>query len=540
MSKDVLLGKEPMNEVIEGINLVANSVKVTLGPKGRNIILSKGNEAPLITNDGATIAKEINLKDPAKNTGAQVIKQASERTNNEAGDGTTTTALLAQSLINEGNKLIEEGIDPIDLRSGMNTACGIIVEELKKESKPIESNDDIKKIATISSGSELIGSLISEAYEAIGKEGAITVEESKSNVTSIEIKEGYRVPFAPNQYFFADPNGTFKSTIDIDNAAILVSASKIDSLPPFAPVLQEIANQGGKIVIFAESVAPQVLDAILANYFRGLQVYLVDLSNLPDKVDILTDIAITTGAKLFNVEKGVLYKDITLDDLGMAMKVKFKKDKETLLIDCQGELEEKEMRKEELRKGLNEDESLNEKQKDLIKRRISGLTKGIAVINLGSSSEIEMGELSLRVEDALCSVRSSLEEGIVPGAGSTFIKISPKLDVENKSDSFIKGVEIVKSAIQMPLSQILKNAQYSDERIKEIVEKVTKSGKVYNLVTDEYEDPETTNVFDPTKVERLSIETAVSVASTILTTSGIVMDEKETTGDIVLKALGVK
>ena len=365
MAKSVLIGNEGTEKLIKGIDTVANMVKITLGPKGKNVVISKGNSTPLITNDGATIAKEIVLKDPAENTGAGVIKSASEKTNKEAGDGTTTTAILTQTLINEGMKLIENGTDSIGMRTGMMNATKRIVEGIKRQSKKIESSEDIKKIATISSGSDTIGSLIAEAYDTIGKDGAITVEESKSNTTSIEIKEGYKVVGSPSQWYFDDGNGSLKQTIELDNAGILVSASKIDNLTPFVDVLNEIGQQGGKLVIFAESISTQVINSLLMNYLRGLQVYAVDLSNLPDKVDTLTDIAIATGAKLFNTEKGVLYKDITSNDLGMAMKVKFKRDEETLLIDCQGNKEEKEKRVQEIKTRIEEDKSITDSQKTL-------------------------------------------------------------------------------------------------------------------------------------------------------------------------------
>lgn len=543
MAKSVLFGNEGTEKLIKGIDTVANMVKITLGPKGKNVVISKGNSTPLITNDGATIAKEIILKDPAENTGAGVIKSASEKTNKEAGDGTTTTAILTQTLINEGMKLIENGTDSIGMRTGMMNATARIVDGIKRQSKKIESSEDIKKIATISSGSDTIGSLIAEAYDTIGKDGAITVEESKSNTTSIEIKEGYKVVGSPSQWYFDDGNGSLKQTIELDNAGILVSASKIDNLTPFVDVLNEIGQQGGKLVIFAESISTQVINSLLMNYLRGLQVYAVDLSNLPDKVDTLTDIAIATGAKLFNTEKGVLYKDITSNDLGMAMKVKFKRDEETLLIDCQGNKEEKEKRVQEIKTRIEEDKSITDSQKTLFMKRISGLNKGIAVINLGTSSEMELEELKLRVEDALCSVKSSLEEGIVSGAGSTFIRIVEDLKKDGDTmttASEYDGERLVYDSVSSLLVQILKNADYPDAKIEEVTHEVAKSGKVYNLVTEQYEHPDTTNVFDPAKVERLSLETAVSTASTVLTTGGIIFDEAKKTGDLVLEALGIQ
>lgn len=543
MAKSVLFGNEGTEKLIKGIDTVANMVKITLGPKGKNVVISKGNSTPLITNDGATIANEIILKEPAENTGAQTVISASKRTNKEAGDGTTTTAILTQTLINEGMKLIENGTDSIGMRTGMMNATAKIVNGIKKQSKKIESSEDIKKIATISSGSDTIGSLIAEAYDTIGKDGAITVEESKSNTTSIEIKEGYKVVGSPSQWYFDDGNGSLKQTIELDNAGILVSASKIDNLTPFVEVLNEIGQQGGKLVIFAESISTQVINSLLMNYLRGLQVYAVDLSNLPDKVDTLTDIAIATGAKLFNTEKGILYKDITTNDLGMAMKVKFKRDEETLLIDCQGNKDEKEKRVQEIKTRIEEDKSITDSQKTLFMKRISGLNKGIAVINLGTSSEMELEELKLRVEDALCSVKSSLEEGIVSGAGSTFIRIVEDLKKDGDTmttASEYDGERLVYDSVSSLLVQILKNADYPDAKIEEVTHEVAKSGKVYNLVTEQYEDPETTNVFDPAKVERLSLEIATSTASTVLTTGGIIFDEEKKTGDLVLEALGIQ
>lgn len=540
MAKEVLLGKESIEKIKKGLNTVADAVKVTLGPKGRNILIAKGSSTPLITNDGATIAKEINLKDPQENAGAQVIIKASDETNKEAGDGTTTTAILTQKIFNAGFDKIEEGLDPIDLRAGMNTAMNNIVEGLKDESKPIEGSEDIKKIATISSGSELIGDLITEAYDKIGKEGAIAIEESKSNKTSIEIKQGYRIPVGLVPTFF-DIGNSGKANMDLDNVAIIVSASKIDVITPkMGAVLNEVATNGDKILIIAESISDGVMGTLIYNNMKGLPVYGLQLESVPDKLDILKDIAIVTGAKLFDSEKGISLNDITTNDLGLANKVKLKRETETILMDYQGNEEEKEERIAAIKDELENNPSLNETEKKRLGARISTLNQGVAVINLGSSSEVELGELKLRVEDALCSVKSSLEEGIVSGAGSAYIRVVNQLEMDSGSDAYTVGQEIVFDAASSLLEQILENAQYSKEKINDILNEAEQSGNVYNLLKDEFEDPETTNVFDPTKVERLALQKAVSTASSLLVTSGMITDEPETTGDIVLKALGIQ
>lgn len=540
MAKEVLLGKESIEKIKKGLNTVADAVKVTLGPKGRNILIAKGSSTPLITNDGATIAKEINLKDPQENAGAQVIIKASDETNKEAGDGTTTTAILTQKIFNAGFDKIEEGLDPIDLRAGMNTAMNNIVEGLKDESKPIEGSEDIKKIATISSGSELIGDLITEAYDKIGKEGAIAIEESKSNKTSIEIKQGYRIPVGLVPTFF-DIGNSGKANMDLDNVAIIVSASKIDVITPkMGAVLNEVATNGDKILIIAESISDGVMGTLIYNNMKGLPVYGLQLESVPDKLDILKDIAIVTGAKLFDSEKGISLNDITTNDLGLANKVKLKRETETILMDYQGNEEEKEERIAAIKDELENNPSLNETEKKRLGARISTLNQGVAVINLGSSSEVELGELKLRVEDALCSVKSSLEEGIVSGAGSAYIRVVNQLEMDAGSDAYTVGQKIVFDAASSLLEQILQNAQYSEEKINDILNEAESSGNVYNLLKDEFEDPETTNVFDPTKVERLALQKAVSTASSLLVTSGMITDEPETTGDIVLKALGIQ
>ena len=540
MAKEVLLGKESIEKIKKGLNTVADAVKVTLGPKGRNILIAKGSSTPLITNDGATIAKEINLKDPQENAGAQVIIKASDETNKEAGDGTTTTAILTQKIFNAGFDKIEEGLDPIDLRAGMNTAMNNIVEGLKDESKPIEGSEDIKKIATISSGSELIGDLITEAYDKIGKEGAIAIEESKSNKTSIEIKQGYRIPVGLVPTFF-DIGNSGKANMDLDNVAIIVSASKIDIITPkMGAVLNEVATNGDKILIIAESISDGVMGTLIYNNMKGLPVYGLQLESVPDKLDILKDIAIVTGAKLFDSEKGISLNDITTNDLGLANKVKLKRETETILMDYQGNEEEKEERIAAIKDELENNPSLNDNEKKRLGARISTLNQGVAVINLGSSSEVELGELKLRVEDALCSVKSSLEEGIVSGAGSAYIRVVNQLEMDSGSDAYTVGQEIVFDAASSLLEQILENAQYSKEKINDILNEAEQSGNVYNLLKDEFEDPETTNVFDPTKVERLALQKAVSTASSLLVTSGMITEEPETTGDIVLKALGIQ
>ena len=540
MSKEVLLGEESIKKIKKGLNTVADAVRVTLGPKGRNILIGRGNGTPLITNDGATIAKEVNLKDPQENAGAQVIIRASDETNKEAGDGTTTTAILTQQIFNEGFNEIQNGMDPIDLRSGMNTAMSNIIEGLKSESKEVKDNEDIKKIATISSGSELIGSLITEAYDKIGKEGAIAIEESKTNKTSIEIKQGYRIPVGLVPTFFDIGNGG-KSTMDLDNVAIITSASKLDVITPsLGSVLDQVSRNGDKVLIIAESISDGVMGTLIYNNMKGLPVYGLQLESVPDKLDILKDISIVTGSKLFDSEKGISLNNITVNDLGMANKVKLKRETETILMDYQGSEEEKEERILAIKEELKENPSLNENEKKRLESRISTLNQGVAVINLGSSSEVELGELKLRVEDALCSVKSSLEEGIVSGAGSAYIRVVKQTETDEGSEAYKKGQEIVFTAAQSLLRQILENAQYSKERIDEIINTAKRSGEVYNLLKDEFEDPETTNVFDPTKVERLALQKAVSTASSLLVTSGMITEEPQTTGDLVLQALGIQ
>lgn len=540
MGKEVLLGEESIKKIKKGLDTVADAVKVTLGPKGRNILISKANGVPLITNDGATIAKEINLKDPQENSGAQVIIKASDETNKEAGDGTTTTAILTQQIFNDGFKAIEEGTDPIDLRNGMNKAMENIIEGLKQESKPIENNEDIKKIATISSGSDLIGDLITEAYDKIGKEGAITIEESKINKTSIEIKQGYKIPAGLVPAYF-DIGNRGKSTMDLDNVAILVSASKLDVITPaLGGVLNEVAQSGDKILIIAESISDGVMGTLIYNNSRGMPVYGLQLGSMPDRDDILKDVAIVSGAKLFDPEKGISLNNITINDLGMANKVKLKRDTETLLMDYQGDESQKEERIAVIKDELENNPSLTDNEKKRLESRISTLNEGVAVINLGGSSEVELGELKLRVEDALCSVKSSLEEGIVSGAGSAYIRIVKNLEMDEGSEAYRKGQSIVFKAVQSLLKQILQNAQYSEDKIKSVMDEAISTGKVYNLIDEKFEDLEATKVFDPTKVERLALQKAVSTAASLLVTSGMITEEPQTTGDLVLQALGIQ
>lgn len=533
MSKLILSGKEANEKLVKGVNVVADVVKSTLGPKGRNVIIKKNGAAPLITNDGATIAKEISLKDNFEDVGAQLVIDASSKTNKEAGDGTTTTAVLTQSLINSGIKEIENGIDPIDLRKGMNTAVIGLTELLKQESKEISSDEDIKKIAAISSGSEEIGSLIAEAYSKIGKNGAITTEDSKTNKTTVEIKDGYRLYKGMASPYLFEPG---KSSIDITDAAILVTSAKVDNIQLIAPVLNEIAQQGGKLVIFAESFTSQIIDLLVVNHLRGLQVFAIEASGYgTGKTDTLSDIAVITGAKFFNPDKGLDYKEATINDLGMAKQVKVNSDIETLVIGGMGEPNEIENRVNEVR-SLLDDKNLNEHDITRINNRIANLSNGIAVISVGSSSNVELEELKLRLEDALCSVKSSLEEGIVPGAGSTFIKLSALYKIVNGSKSFELGQKIVLDSISSLLNQILLNADYSEDRIKEIIDKVKEGKELYNLATESFEDIQNALVFDPTKVERVSLSTAVSIASTVLTSDSIITEEPEDKTQFVMQA----
>ncbi len=538
MSKIVITGKEAREKLVKGVNIVADTVKSTLGPKGKNSIIMKNGSSPLITNDGATIAKEIiPLKDNTENVGAQLIVDASSKTNKEAGDGTTTTSILTQSLINSGLEEIKNGADPINLRKGMNHVTKELVRLLKEESKNIDSNDDIKKIATISSGSEEIGSLISEAYEKIGKNGAITTEDSKTNKTTIDIKDGYRLyKGMATQYLFDQG----KTTMSIEDTAILVTSGKVDSIQSLAPMLNEISQQGRKLVIFADSFSETVLNLLIVNHLRGLQVFAVEPSGYANgKFDSLSDIAVITGAKYFDQNKGIDYKTATMNDLGMAKQVKINSDIETLIIGGMGEPEEIQQRVDEVR-NLLDDSNLSDNDKTRINNRIANLSKGIAIISVGSPSSIELEDLKLRLEDALCSVKSSIEEGIVPGAGSTFIRIAEKYSKETElitaDSSFFAGEKIVLNSVRSLLVQILRNADYDESKIDEIVSRVKEGKELYNLEKDEFEDISTALVFDPTKVERISLETAVSIASTVLTSDSIIIEEPEDKTQFIMQA----
>lgn len=537
MSKLILTGEEAREKLIKGVNTVADVVKSTLGPKGRNVIINKNGSEPLITNDGATIAKEISLKDDFENVGAQLVINASSKTNKEAGDGTTTTAILTQRLINEGINEIKNGVDPIELRKGMNFAAENLVRLLKEESKEVSSSEDIKKIATISSGNEEIGALIADAFDKIGKNGAITTEESKTNKTTIEIKDGYRLyKGMASPYLFEEG----KTTMDITDAAILVTSSKVDNIQSIAPMLNEIAQQGGKLVIFAESFSDTVMNLLVVNHYRGLQVFAVEPSGYAaGKIDCLSDIAVVTGAKFFSQDKGLDYKEATIGDLGMAKQVKITSDIETLVIGGMGDKDKVDARIKEV-KDLLEDKNLTENDKTRINNRIANLSKGIAVISVGSSSSVELEEIKLRLEDALCSVKSSLEEGIVPGAGSTFIKIAEKYVKENETvsvdSSFYAGERIVLNSVKSLLEQILKNADYTDNKIEEIANKVKEGKELYNLEEEKFENIENALVFDPTKVERTSLQTAVSIASTVLTADSIIVEEPEDKTQFIMQA----
>lgn len=534
MSKLILSGEESREKLIKGINSVADTVKVTLGPKGRNVIIKKQGAAPLITNDGATIAKEISLKDEFEDVGAQLVIEASSKTNKEAGDGTTTTAILTQELINKGSEAIEKGIDPIDLRKGMNEAAKELVNSLKEISKDIEGEKDIQKIATISSGNEEIGALIAEAYSKIGKEGAITTEDSKTNKTTVEVKDGYRLYKGMVSPYLFDQG---KTSMTLDDAAILVTSSKVDNLQVIAPLLGEVQQSGGKLVIFAESFTNQIIDLLVVNHLRGLQVFAVEASGYgAGKTETLSDIAVMTGAKFFNADQSLMYKDATLDDLGLAKQVKINSDIETLVIGGAGDPEKIASQVETIKRTIEEDKNLNDHDKTRLHNRIANLVNGIAVISVGSSSNVELEELKLRLEDALCSVKSSIEEGIVPGAGSTFIRLAKNYKYKEGSSAFVAGQEIVLQSITGLLNQILVNADLDEKTRNDIIEKVKSEDKLYNLEKGEYEELDNTLVFDPTKVERISLETAVSIASVVLTSESIITEEPEDKTQFIMQA----
>lgn len=526
MAKDIIYGEEARKSLLAGIDKLANTVKITLGPKGRNVVLDKKYGAPLITNDGVTIAKEIELEDPFENMGAQLVKEVATKTNDAAGDGTTTATLLAQALVREGMKNVTAGANPMMVRKGMSKAVDAAVSELIKNSKAVDGSDDIARVATISSADESIGKLIAEAMEKVSADGVITIEESKTAETYSEVVEGMQFDrgyIAP--YMVTD---TEKMEAVLDDAYILITDKKISVIQEILPLLEQIVQAGKKLLIIAEDVEGEALSTLIVNKLRGtFTCVAVKAPGFGDRrKEMLRDIAILTGGEVISEELGLELKDTTIAQLGRARQVKVQKEN-TIIVDGAGNPDEIKARVGQIRAQIEETTSDFDREK--LQERLAKLAGGVAVIKVGAATEVEMKEKKLRVEDALSATKAAVEEGMVAGGGIALVNAIPavKTLMDSASGDEKTGIRIVLKALEEPVRQIAANAGLEGSVI---VDKIIESGKIgygYDFANETYCDMMSQGIADPTKVTKSALQNAASVASMVLTTESLVADHPE-------------
>ncbi len=526
MAKQLKYGEEARKALENGVNQLADTVKITLGPKGRNVILEKKYGAPLVINDGVTIAKEIELKDPFENMGAQIVKEASTKTNDIVGDGTTTATVLAQAIIREGNKNVAAGANPIILRKGIDKAVEVCVEKLKKISTPVEGKQSIAQVASISAADETIGSLISDAMEKVGNDGVITVEESKTMKTELNIVEGMQFDRGyASPYMATDLD---KMVADLDNPFILITDKKISSIQELLPLLEQVVKTGSKLLIIAEDVEGEALTTLILNKLRGSFVCVaVKAPGFGDRrKEMLQDIAILTGGTVISEELGLELKTATIDMLGRAKQVKVDKDT-TIIVEGAGESEAIAQRVSQIKHQLSETTSDYDKEK--YQERLAKLAGGVAQISVGAATEVEMKERKMRIEDALNATRAAVEEGIVAGGGVALLAAIPEVDqlIKTLSGDEKTGASIVRKALESPIKQIAENAGVNGGVIVDKVLSAKKANYGYDALTGSYGNMIDKGILDPTKVTRSALQNAASVAGTLLTTESIVCDIPE-------------
>ena len=526
MAKDIYYGIDSRNALLRGVDKLADTVKITLGPKGRNVVLDKKYGAPLITNDGVTIAKEIELDDPAENMGAQLVKEVATKTNDAAGDGTTTATLLAQAMIHEGMKNVTAGANPMVLRKGMKKAIDRAVECLADISKPVNGSEDIARVGTISAGDEVIGALIADAMDKVTADGVITVEESKSAETSSEVVEGMQFDRGYISPYMATDMEKMEAILD--DAFILITDKKISAVQDILPLLEQIVQAGKKLLIVAEDLDGEALTTIILNKLRGTFTCIaVKAPSFGEKrKEMLRDIAILTGGQVITSDLGLELKDATIADLGRARQVKVTKEN-TIIVDGAGDSEAIKDRVAQIRGELENTTSSFDKEK--LQERLAKLAGGVAVIKVGAATEVEMKEKKLRIEDALNATRAAVEEGIVPGGGTAYLnvisevaKLLKTVDGDEKT-----GVSIVLKALEAPVRQIAANAGFDGGVIVDKIVSSRKAGWGFDAYNETYCDMMKAGIVDPTKVTRSALQNAASIASTILTTEAVVANQKE-------------
>ena len=523
MAKKIQFGEEARRSLEKGVNALADTVKITLGPKGRNVVLDKKYGAPLITNDGVTIAKEIELEDPFENMGAQLVKEVSTKTNDVAGDGTTTATLLAQAIIREGLRNLAAGANPMILKKGIEAATEAAVEGLREQSQPINGKQAIAQVASNSAADETIGKLISDAMETVGADGVITVEESKTMTTGMTTVEGMQFDRGySSAYMVTD---TEKMEAVLDDPLILITDKKISAIQEVLPVLEQVVQTGKKLLIIAEDVEGEALSTLVVNKLRGTFTCVsVKAPGFGDRrKEMLQDIAILTGGTVISSETGMELKEATVDMLGKARQVKVNKEN-TTIIDGAGDKAAIEARVGQIKAQIAETTSDYDREK--LQERLAKLAGGVAVIQVGAATEVEMKERKMRIEDALSATRAAAEEGIVPGGGIALLNVIPK--VASLLDSYAgdakTGVQIILRALEEPIRQIAMNAGIEGSVIVDHIKNAKKSGYGYDAMKGEYVDMVERGIIDPTKVTRSALQNAASIAAMVLTTESLVAD----------------
>ena len=536
MAKQLLYGEDARKALQAGIDKLSNTVKITLGPKGRNVVLDKKYGAPLITNDGVTIAKEIELEDAFENMGAQLVKEVATKTNDSAGDGTTTATLLAQALVSEGMKNVAAGANPMVVKKGIQKAVDAAVEGLKAHAKPVASSSDIARIATVSSGDETVGALIADAMEKVTADGVITVEESKTAETSCDVVEGMQFDRGYiSPYMVTD---TDKMEAVIDDAYILITDKKISNIQEILPLLEQILQAGKKLVIIAEDVEGEALATILVNKLRGTFTCIcVKAPGFGDRrKEMLQDIAILTGGEVITSDLGLELKDTQVGQLGRAKQVKITKENTTIVTERTGSDEVK-ARVAQIRAQIETTTSDFDREK--LQERLAKLSGGVAVIHVGAATEVEMKEKKLRIEDALAATKAAVEEGYVAGGGIALLNVIPSvkalLDAADNADEKT-GIQIVLKAIESPIRQIAENAGLEGSVIIDAIQRSGKEGYGFNFATEEYVDMAEAGILDPTKVTRSALQNAASVAAMVLTTESLVTDKPDPAADAAAAA----
>ncbi|MCC7530043.1 MAG: chaperonin GroEL [Candidatus Melainabacteria bacterium] len=526
MAKQIVYAEQARRALERGVDQVANTVKITLGPSGRNVVLEKKFGSPQIINDGVTIAKEIELEDHLENAGAQLVREVCSRTNDNAGDGTTTAAVLAQAMIKEGLKNVAAGANPMILRRGIHKAADAAVEEIKKISKPVESKKEITQVATISAGNdEPIGTIIADAMDKVGKDGVITVEESKSLTTELEVVEGMQFDKGyVSAYFVTDPE---KMEAVLDEPFILCVDKKVNLLADLVPVLEKVARSGRPFVLIAEDIEGEALATLVVNHLRKvLPCVAVKAPGFGDRrKEMLKDIAILTGGQVISEEAGTKLENVTVEMLGKARQIRVNKDKTTIVAGNENKAEV-DKRINVIKRQIEESDSEFDKEK--LQERLAKLSGGVAVIKVGAATETELKDRKLRFEDALNATRAAVEEGYVPGGGTTLLNVAKKLEKmkEQCHGDELTGFSIVVKSFEAPVRQIADNAGLSGDVVVDKV-KEQKEGWGFNAMTFEYVDMVKTGIIDPAKVERCAIQNAASVAAMFLTTEALVVDVPE-------------